>query len=224
MLKNWRERDVRELIETVMLVRLSKELELDDEKTVLLVRRFGEVKEQAESLAKQRGQALAELKASVRAGDTDEVIQEKLTKLRDLDTQLATIKEDAFQQAASELTVTQQAKLYVFIQEFEDEMRHMIMKAREHYRRIMGGPPFMSGGQPPRGPGGEFGPGRRDFAPGRGEFGGGRGRGEFGPGRGGFGPGRGGQRRPGGGGPGFGRHEDAPQNSAPTDAGADAEE
>jgi len=227
LFENWQERDVRELVETVMLVRLSKELELDDEKTVLLVRRFGEAKEQAESLAKERAQALDELKAGIRAGDADEVIQGKLTKLRDLDKQLATIKEDAFQKAAPELTVTQQAKLYVFIQDFEDQMRRIIMKARERYRGMTGGPPFMMDGQPQRGrlgPEGELGPGRREFVPGRGEFGPGRGRGEFGPGRGAPGPGRGGQRRPAGGGPGFGRQEDAPKKSAPTDAGADAEQ
>lgn len=131
--------DARELVETVMLARMSRELELDDEQTVLLVRRIEETKERMAELSKERSEAMKELHASVRDEEAEDVIEEKLERLIGLDAELAEAKLKAFTEVGEGFTVTQRAKLYVFVQEFDSQMRHLVDRARQRHRGM--GPP-----------------------------------------------------------------------------------
>jgi hypothetical protein len=131
--------EVQGLVEIVMLARMSRELDLDDEQTILLVRRFEETKEQMTNLTKQRAEALDELRASVRDEEAENVIETKLERLIAVDRDLAEVKLKAFDEVGEGFTVTQRAKLYVFVQEFESEMRRLVDRARKRTRGM--GPP-----------------------------------------------------------------------------------
>ncbi|MCP4643430.1 MAG: hypothetical protein GY851_23485 [bacterium] len=126
----WKDKDISELVEMVMMVRLSNELELSDEETVLLVRRIGEAKKRGAELARERSKVLKDLRSSVQRGDSDEDIEKNLDDLIAVDAKIQSLRFDAFNEAAEDLTVTQRAKLYVFVQEFEANLRKMIAEAR----------------------------------------------------------------------------------------------
>ncbi len=131
--------DVRELVETVMLARMSRELELDDEQAVLLIRRFEDTKERIAELSEERSEAMEELRASIRDEEAEGVIGEKFERLVGLDTELAEAKLKAVTEVGEGFTVTQRAKLYVFVQEFDGEMRGLVDRARKRHRGM--GPP-----------------------------------------------------------------------------------
>ncbi|MBN2308775.1 MAG: hypothetical protein JXR94_07385 [Candidatus Hydrogenedentes bacterium] len=154
-LGNLQDRDARELIEMVMMVRLSKELELADEQTVVLVRKFQQVKEKVEALKIERATVIDALRASVRKGDSDAVITAGLDRLIAIDRQVADARIEAFQDIGKDLTPTQQAKLYMFIQEFEEHIRRLVARAREYRAAI------------PEGPDAAFGESRRERTPGQ---------------------------------------------------------
>ncbi len=125
------DRELRELVEAVMAARLARELGLDDEQTVLLVRRFSEFKKQMADLKNQRQETMKTLKADLKAGAPDAQIQEDLNKLMDQDVKVLEARKEAYAQVAAGLSVPQQARLYVFLTEFETDMRRLVQKARE---------------------------------------------------------------------------------------------
>lgn len=147
------EKDIKELVQTVMLVRLTKELDLDTDRTVVLVRQFEEAKEKSAELAQERRQTMEELHEAVKSEAPDEEIKKKLDALIAADKKMQQIKLDAFKEASKDLSPTQSAKLYVFIHQFEDQMRKLVTRAR-----MRAGMPGM---MPPEGRG----PGMAGMAP-----------------------------------------------------------
>lgn len=143
----------RELFQQVMVARLSQELGLNDEETVLLVRRFLDFKEESKQLRRERallGKALREL---VREGDAKNAeIEAKLGELLAVDEKIAGSKRSLYDKLSEGLAPVKKAKLYAFMQEFENELRRMADQVRG---RHMDGPPFGQDGEfrPRRGPG-----------------------------------------------------------------------
>ena len=199
------DQETREVIETVMMVRMSKELNLDDEQTVLLIRRIEGFKEKQQELKKKHQELAEELREAVKSDASDSAIRAKLDALINHDRTMTAAKFDLFDEVTQGLDDTQRAKMYVFMQDFEDHMRRLIHRAQQRGRGGMqqGGPPDgMQRGGPPDGDGfgrGGF-EGRRpmqgqdDFGPGRRQRDGRDGRRSGGPDQQGFRP----QRGPGG--------------------------
>ncbi len=131
--------DVRELIETVKMVRLTKELGLTQEQTVVLVKQYNEYKERLEKLSQRRQERLRDLKDAVHS-DNDDRIEAALKALIVQDAEIAETRRTAFNEVGKELTIKQKARLYVFLQEFDQDMRRLIQRARER-----GEAPGMSG-------------------------------------------------------------------------------
>lgn len=131
--------DVRELIETVKMVRLTKELGLTQEQTVILVKQYNEYKERLEKLNQRRQERLRDLKDAVHSDNNDR-IEAALKALIGQDAEIADARRTAFNEVGKELTIKQKAKLYVFLQEFDQDMRRLIQRARER-----GEAPGMSG-------------------------------------------------------------------------------
>ena len=162
----WKDKDIRDMVTTVLMVRMSSELGLNDEQTVLLVRNFANLRDTLGRLSEEREQLMGKLKSAVEKGAPDDQIQPLLDQLMSIDGQREKAQHEAFEKAGADLTVTQKAKLYIYAQEFEGHMRKLIQKARE-----MGGDRMM------RFPGGAEGtpPGvddrylRRGFQPPEGE-------------------------------------------------------
>ncbi len=128
--EEWMDRDVRDLVEAVMMARLSRELGLNDEQTVLMMRHFSEFKEKTGELKKQHVKLVKALKESVQSGAPEAEIEAKLQALVEHDKAMAQAKLDIVEQTGAGLSVSQRAELYVFLGEFENEMRKLIQTAR----------------------------------------------------------------------------------------------
>lgn len=123
--------ETRKLLEQVMIARVSKELSLDDEQTVLLVRRFAEQKQEVVSLNKERQARIRALNAVVEEGKDADLIEERLAAVRDIDTKLHIAKTATLESLGEGLTPWQRARLYLFLMEFESDMKRLLQKARE---------------------------------------------------------------------------------------------
>lgn len=146
--------ELNSLLETVMAARLAKELKLNDEQSVLMVRRLGEYRDQLADLRKQRSELTKELRGLVKAGAPDADIEPKLDNLMKLDRETVEIRQHAYEKAAQGLSTSQRAKLYLFVSEFQTEMKRLAQMARERARKNMGPPPPPGpDGPPPPGPG-----------------------------------------------------------------------
>ncbi|MBI5094376.1 MAG: hypothetical protein HZB26_18310 [Candidatus Hydrogenedentes bacterium] len=162
------DKELREMVETVMMAKLSTRLGLSDEQAFQLVRQRSKVRDETQMLAKERREKLKALEAAVKAEKPDDAdVNAKLDELMGIDEKIASIRRRAFDEAGKNLTGVQRAKLYTFINEFENDMRQLVNRARE---RGLGQGPI-----PPSGPGARDGaqgpPGPRDGMPGlRGQF------------------------------------------------------
>jgi hypothetical protein len=144
----------RELLEQVMLARLSKELTLDDEQTVLLVRRFAEYKDEMRTLQRDRAGRLRALDEAVRGNADADAVEEALEAVLASDARLTDLKSAAYASLGEGLTAWQRGRLYLFINEFEDDMRRLVQQARDRARMGGEGPGMRGprrGGPPPQG-------------------------------------------------------------------------
>lgn len=131
----------RELLEQVMVARLSKELTLDDEQTVLLVRAVSEFRDQMADLRRQRMQLSNELKGLVKEGKDNDAIEAKLQVLISHDEKTAVARRDLFERASAGLTPWQRAKLYLFMGDFEGEIKRLLKKAQDRVSNMRDGEP-----------------------------------------------------------------------------------
>lgn len=126
------EEELRDLVSTIMMVRVSRSLELTDEQTVVLVKHMQEMRDEVFKLYKQRDEsakALRDLVAKDGAADGD--IDAKLKDLISVDEKRAQVKKDAFDKISAGMSVKQKAKLYITLQDFEGQMRKMMSRAKE---------------------------------------------------------------------------------------------
>ena len=132
----------RELFQQVMVARLSKELDLNDEETVLLVRRFLDYKEESKQHRRERAQLGKQLQDLVRAAEgKDAEIEAKLVELLAVDEKIAGAKRGLYEKMSVGLAPLKKAKLYAFMQEFENELRRMADEVRERRGPQMRGGP-----------------------------------------------------------------------------------
>jgi len=135
--------ELRDLVETVLTARLAKTLGLNDEQTVLLVRRLSEYKDKLGALRKERQAMAKTLKENLKSDKPDAEIQKNLDELVAKDDQIFEFRKNVYEKAGEGLTTAQRARLYVFLGDFESDMRQLVQKAREKaFRRGYGfGPP-----------------------------------------------------------------------------------
>ncbi|HNY87354.1 MAG TPA: hypothetical protein PKN23_12700 [Candidatus Hydrogenedentes bacterium] len=152
-----REARGREMLEQVMVARLSAELGLTDEQSVLMVRRFSQFKKETQQLQRERAEVMKELRQTALKGDADPAaVSPLLEKSLQLGEKIALQRQRLFHAMAEGMDPVQQGKLLVFLEEFEGQMRQVVKTAQE--RRTPGPPDRMGpppGGQPgpPPGPG-----------------------------------------------------------------------
>lgn len=132
------DRELGQLIEAVMAARLAKQLGLNDEQTVVMVRRFAEYKEELSRLRAKRQELVRQLHEQIKKGEAEPAMQHTLDQILEQDHAMAVFKIDAYRRAGENLSVEQRAKLYVFLNDFEDDMRKLIQRVRA--KRFEGGP------------------------------------------------------------------------------------
>ncbi len=136
--------NMQQLVHDIMAARLARELELDDKETVTLIRRLEEFRSQQGMLQRKRQEMLKSLKAILKTHAPEADIEKTLREIQSLDAKLQELKRTAFEKVGEGMTTTRRAKLYVFYNEFDSEMRRLIQKAREKSaqgRRIPGDAP-----------------------------------------------------------------------------------
>ncbi|MBI2434399.1 MAG: hypothetical protein HYV26_16195 [Candidatus Hydrogenedentes bacterium] len=126
--------DPRELLEQVMMARLSKDLALDEEQTVLMVRQFMDFRDEQRALRKTRNDLFRELEQALRGSKGDTEIAPKLEALIAQDKKIEASRDSLFENASAGLTAWQKGRLYIFLSRFENDMRHMVQRARERFR------------------------------------------------------------------------------------------
>ena len=124
------EEDVRELVESIRMAKLSREVGLTEEQTVLLMRRYHETRDLVGRLTKKRIEQLKDLREAVAEEASDDLLIPLLEQIRATDMELMRVHKEAVAQASEGLTVTQQAKLYVFMNTFDHDMRRLVERVR----------------------------------------------------------------------------------------------
>ncbi len=132
-------RDTIELVETLMMVRMSRALGLTDDETVVMIRRIGTYKDQVYALKWKRGRTLDELRQGVSGNASEEFIASRLDMLLDQDESIVSLTRTMIEEAQKDLTIEQTAKLYLFIGDFEQEMHQLILRAKELSSRYKAG-------------------------------------------------------------------------------------
>ena len=145
--------ELRAIVEATLAARLSKELGLNDEQTVLMVRRFSDFKKEITSLRKGRQELVKELRASLKAGAPDAQIEPNLKALIAQDGKIEGLRKNVYEKVGAGFSVSQRAKLYVFLGQFEADMRRLIQEARERNAQRPGKGPQVSPGGGPEGKG-----------------------------------------------------------------------
>ena len=101
---NWQDKDVRHLVHVIMMARLAEELNLSDEETVKLVRRFEEHRVKLERNANERRRASDDLKAAIKDKVSDDAVKEKLEKLKALDAEQFELRRDTVKEVSVDMT------------------------------------------------------------------------------------------------------------------------
>lgn len=132
--------NMRELFEQVMIARLSKDLEFSDEETVLLVRRFIEFRDAVQIRRRERERAVRALERAVAQEKTDH-IDKLLADVMAFDEQLASAKRRMYEHVSEGLAPEKKAKLYLWLRDFESDMRRLLQQARKDSENTIPKPP-----------------------------------------------------------------------------------
>jgi hypothetical protein len=131
---------MRQLFEQVMIARLSKDLDFNEEETILLVRRFIEFREGLQEVRRERERAVRSLERAVKNSNTEE-IEKLLPRVLDLEEQLANAKRRMYDHLSADLDPARKGKLYLWLKDFEGDMRRLLQQARRRADHQPGPPP-----------------------------------------------------------------------------------
>ncbi len=131
----------RDLLEQVMIARLSTELALDDAQTVLLVRRYMALRQEIASLRRDRAEAERTLRAALEGDASEEQVAERLQALQAIDQALLDARRRGFDEIAGGLTTWQEARLYLFFSDFENNVRRWMSEVQRRVRERRGAGP-----------------------------------------------------------------------------------
>jgi hypothetical protein len=129
----------RKLLEEVLMARLTRELALDESQTVLMVRHMAEYRDRMLALRRERGEKMRALRQAVREGDDEAGIEALMEEVLALNQKVASARNSFLDFQGFELTIWQQARLVVFLNDFEGDMRRLLHRARERRGNGPGG-------------------------------------------------------------------------------------
>lgn len=129
--KKERASESRKLLEEVLMARLTRDLALDEEQTVLMVRHLAEFRDKMAAFRRERSVLARKLRETVREGKDEEAIGKALEQVVAHEEIMAAARSEIVEFEGFELTTWQEAKLYLFIVDFEGDMRQLLKKAQE---------------------------------------------------------------------------------------------
>ncbi|HOQ31169.1 MAG TPA: hypothetical protein PLA12_01515 [Candidatus Hydrogenedens sp.] len=121
----------REILEQVLLAKVAKQLKLNDEQTVILVRRFNEQKEVLFEKTQQRNNLANELRKQIhdKTKANPKELEEKFSRLLKMDMELAELKQKWIDNISIDLPLESKVQLYLLFSDFENEIRKFLRKA-----------------------------------------------------------------------------------------------
>lgn len=152
--------EIRKKMEAVRIWRLAEELKLDEKTSAKFLPLLGAIEQRRREIIKQEMEAMQELRGALDSRGMDEKrLKAALDRLEKGQREMAEIRERELKAAKDNLTIEQQARYIIFVQEFQREMLGMINRARDGGQNPGGGE-GMRGGQGRPGPGGPMTDGR----------------------------------------------------------------
>ncbi len=130
-LEDTKERDIRELVDLVMKVRLTRLLELSDEEAVRIIRILSDRLDRIHMLKWERGSVYYFLRADLKEGAAEDQIHKHLDSAMALDVEIAELFRGMIEAMTPHLTTTQRAKLFLFGSDFENEIKKLIQQAED---------------------------------------------------------------------------------------------
>ena len=121
----------RELMEQVMITRLTRRLELTDEQSMMLMRHFAEMRELRQSLQQERMKVMRELRGVLQEQKDEAALMALMEQLEQLENQINELNLESRRSIDGlDLNVWQKAKLELFMSEFQGEMRRVLQRAQ----------------------------------------------------------------------------------------------
>ncbi|MRR09636.1 hypothetical protein EG831_06110 [bacterium] len=121
----------RKMLEAVRISRMTEALDLSEDQIAQFFPRLRKMEENRRALNRQRDQLIAELEQALAGAPKDAELKARLDRLDKLEEQK--LRRELADRAGLDalLTVPQRARLRVFDQRFEDEVRMMVRTIRE---------------------------------------------------------------------------------------------
>ena len=128
-LREMRDRDLHELLQTILMVRLAQSVELTDEKVVEFSKRVGSFKDQLHEMKWQIAASRETLRDAVECKEPDPVLRQKLDDCLLQELAITDLLRKLIRESQKDLTDVQAAKFYLFLGDFEQEMRRLVERA-----------------------------------------------------------------------------------------------
>ncbi len=161
-----RREEIRKKMEAVRIWRLTEELKLDEKTSARFLPLLSSIEQRRREIIKQEMEAMQELRGVLDSRSPDEKrLKTALERLEKGQRDMAELREKELKAARDNLTIEQQARYIIFVQEFQREMLGMINRAREGGQNRSDGGEGMRGGKGRPGQGGPM----MDGRPGGGE-------------------------------------------------------
>ena len=130
--KYWETRRGRDNISTLYLLRMVQVLDLTEEQTAKIFPNVNRVEKEKREMNRKIGQRLREIRAMVRQQNGDEEnLARMVQEIRDLRKEVKSKDEELEGFLSENLTIYQQAKYLIFVQDFLKDLREKLNKARE---------------------------------------------------------------------------------------------
>ncbi len=133
-------KDTRDMIEDLRIVRLTKELNLNDQQLAKFLPKMREIEASRREFHQKRMGLIKDMDDLLGRKASEKDLQAKLSEMERLESDFQSKERETRRELLGQLSVEQQARFFVFQEKFEREIRELI-------RNIKGG------GQPGMGPG-----------------------------------------------------------------------
>lgn len=131
-----------ELAELIVLWRMVRELDLDEEQTLKILPRWRKLQEAKENYLKKRRELVKELRELVEEGASPEKIGKKVEEIEKLKENLGKKREKIREEIKNILTPQQRAKYLIFEERVGEKLKKTMERLREVMkRRMRTGPP-----------------------------------------------------------------------------------
>lgn len=123
--------DSRKLLEEVLMARLTRELSLNEEQSVLMVRHLAEFREKMADIRRERMALARNLRLALRDNKDDETVGKLLEEVVACEEKATAERRKFVNFEEFKLSTSQKARLYLFIVDFEGDMRRLLKQAQE---------------------------------------------------------------------------------------------